>query len=253
VALLTQGAVIEPVNLAPVFVSPSPAESTTPAATANPSATARPTASPSPSASTMPPRKLNSNLAHPDALAWSPDSTRLAIAINGGIQVYGASGKDGDPPVAQFPAGGGVTSIDWSAAIPDHSLADVKPATNPQTLVDALLAATKLPGAADTPQNRPLTSIYVWAFDSSKPSPIAAIADATEATLAKYPPIAAIVDYHHWTAQGAWPLTGGCIRYRVVITGSIPPVASTFGLESNAPCNAPATPSPAVSTSAKPS
>jgi hypothetical protein len=236
VSLFQGGPVIEPVNLAPVFASPS----TSPVASGSPAAAATPSPRPSPSSSSVAPRSLNSKLLHVDSLAWSPDSSKLAIAVNGQIQVYAAAGKDGDKPVAQYPVGGGVTGIDWSAAISDRTIGDIKATPNPQTLVDALLAATKLPTAADTPQNRPLTQIYLWAFDSSKPSPIASIADATAEVLAKYPPLAAMVEYHHWTAQDPWALTGGCIRYRVVVTGSIPPVASTFGLTSNALCSAPA-------------
>ena len=246
VALLNHGAVIEPVNLSPVFESPSVGAS----AGATPKASPAPSRSPSPSATPTQPRSVNSKLLHPDSLAWSPDSSRLALAINGGIQVYAAAGKDGDKPVAQFPGGGGVTAIDWSPAILDHTIADVKATPNPQTLVDALLKATKLPAAADTAQNRPLTNIYLWAFDSSKPSAIASITDATPEILAKYPPLAAMVDYHHWIASDPWAMTGGCIRYRVVISGSIPPVAATVGLESNALCSAPpASGSPAASPS----
>jgi hypothetical protein len=253
VSLLDHGAVIEPVDLSPILASPSPSKVTNGSPQASPSASALASASPSPSV--VAPRRINSTLPHVDALAWSPDSTELAIAVNGAIQVYAAAGKDGDKPLAQYAAGGGVTAIDWSGAIPDHSLPDVKATGAPQTVVDALLASTRLPASADTPQLRPFTEIYVWAFDSSKSSPIASISDASPATLQKYPPMAAMVNYHHWTAQGAWPLAGGCIRYRVVIAGSISAVASTFGLDSNVACNAPPSPSapPSGSPSAKPS
>lgn len=236
VSLLDHGAVIEPVNLARILETPpaSPDASQSPAAT-----TAAP-ASPSPSASVVPPRRVNSKLPHVDSLAWSADSTQLAIAVNGVIQLYAVAGKDGDKPLAQYAPGGGISGVDWSPPLFDRTLADVKAAPKPQALVDALLASTRLPQAADTPQNRPLTQIYLWAFDSSKPSPIASITDATPDVLARYPPLAAIVDYHHWTAQDPWALAGGCTRYRVVITGSIPPVASTFGLATNALCSAPA-------------
>jgi hypothetical protein len=251
ISLIDHGAVIEPVDLAPILASPSPSTSASASGAAQESPPAKAGASPSASPSVAAPRHVNSRLPHVDALAWSPDSSQLAVAVNGAIQVYAVAGKDGDNPLAQFPAGGGVTGIDWSAAIPDHSLADVKPAGSPQAVVDALLAATRLPAAADTPQLRPLTQIYVWAFDSSKASPLASISDASAATLQKYPPAAAIVNYHHWTAQGAWPLAGGCIRYRVVIAGSIPAVASTFGLDSNIACNVPPSASPSGSPSAK--
>ena len=78
--------------------------------------------------------------------------------------------------------------------------------------------------------------MYVWQYDSSKASPIATIADATPAVLQQYPPMAAAVVFHHWAPSASWALSGGCYRYRVVIKGSIPPVAFTFGLGSNEPC-----------------
>lgn len=248
VSLLDHGAVIEPVNLAPILETPSTAPETSATAAPSPSSSA----SPSPSASVVPPRRVNSKLPHVDSLAWSPDSTQLAIAVSGQIQIYAVAGKDGDKPLAQYAAGGGVTGIDWSGPLLDRTPASIKPAPKPQTFVDALLAATKLPQAADTPQNRPLTNIYLWSFDSSKASPIASITDATPDVLAKYPPLAAIVDYHHWTAQDPWAMVGGCIRYRVVISGSIKPVAATFGLTSNALCSA-QTASPSASASTSPS
>jgi len=228
VSLVDHGALIEPVNLAPILASPSVPASAGP----SPSPSTKPTPSPSP----VPPRRVNSTLPHVDSLAWSPDAKQLAIAVNGGIQVYTTAGRDGDKPVATFLGTAGVTGLDWSAAIPSRALGGVKAAANPETFVDALLDATKLPAAADTSQNRPLTKVYLWAFDSSKASPIAAIQDATPAVLEKYPPLAAAVNFHHWTASDTWALAGGCMRYRVVITGSVPPVASTIGLASNSPC-----------------
>jgi hypothetical protein len=42
---------------------------------------------------------------------------------------------------------------------------------------------------------------------------------------------------HHWATVDTWALLGGCYRYRVVVTGSIPPVASTVGLASNTLCS----------------
>ena len=244
VSLVDHGAVIEPVNLALTLASPSPTD----AATASASPSSKP--SPSPSASAVPARRVNSKLPHVDALAWSPDSAQLAVAVNGGIQVYTVAGKDGDKPVNTWLAGAGVSGLDWSTPITDRGPSTVKATPNPQSLIDGLLTSTKLPAAADTPQLRPLTSIYIWAYDSSKPSPIASIADASPATLEKYPPLQGMVNYHHWTAPGAWALMGGCIRYRVVVTGSIPPVASTFGLETSAPCLAA---SPSASPSSSPS
>ena len=242
VSLVDHGAVIEPVNLAPVLPSPSVSASARP----SPSPTTKPTPTPSPVA----PRRVNSTLPHVDSLAWSPDAKQLALAVNGGVQIYAAAGRDGDKPVQAFLGTAGVTGIDWSAAIHTRSLSSVKAAANPETFVDTLLDATKLPAAADTSQARPLTKVYLWAFDSSKTSPIAAIADATPAVLQKYPPLAASVNFHHWIASDTWALTGGCVRYRVVITGSVAPVASTIGLASNAPCLGA---SPSVSPSASPS
>jgi hypothetical protein len=243
ISLPDQGPVIEPINVATPIASPPAASG---ASAAAPSAAATPThASPRPSAA---PRHVNSKLPHADAMAWSPDAKELALAVNGEIQVYSATGADGAGPAARYLSGGGVTGIDWSGPLTSKSLALVKPNKGPQSFVDALLDATKLPAAADTPAARPQTRIYLWQFDSSKPSPIAAIAAATPAVLQQYPPLDAGVVFHHWTASQSWQLLGGCNRYRVVIAGSIAPVASTFGLASNTPCNAP-TPSPTASAS----
>jgi hypothetical protein len=239
ISLIDHGALIEPVNLAPILPSPS-----TSAASGPP--VASPTAKASPTASPVQPRRVNSKLHHVDSLAWSPDAKTLAIAIDGALQLYAAAGKDGDPPVKTYSPAPGVTGVDWSGEIAGHSLAEVKAADNPQKLVDALLTATALPAAADTPANRALTRVYLWAYDSSKPSPIASLTDATPAILQKYPPLAAQVNYDHWAPLESWALTGGCTRYRVVVTGSIAPAASTFGLQSNAPCLG-ASPSPTPS------
>lgn len=245
VALSDHGALIEPVNLAPILASPSvPATSGAPSPAHSPSPSAKSTPTPSPAA----PSHVNSRLHHPDSLAWSPDAKTLAIAIDGGIQLYAVPGKDGAAPLKTYTPGTGITGVDWSDPDTRHSLADVKKAPNPLTLVDALLTATTLPQAADSLDKRPFTKIYLWAYDSNKPSPIASITDATPAVLAKYTPIAAQVNYDHWAPTDSWALTGGCIRYRVVVTGSIPPVASTFGLQSNTPCSG-ATPSPSASPS----
>jgi hypothetical protein len=243
ISLPDQGPVIRPINVAAPIASPSPAAS---ASTSAPAAT--PThASPLPSAA---PHHVNSKLAHTDSLAWSPDAKQLVLAIDGEVQVFKADAADG-------PAGGhyavpGIIGVDWSAPMAGESLALVKPDRGPQAFVDALLDATKLPAAADTAEARPLTKVYLWQFDSSKSSPIAAITDATAAVVQKYPPLPAGVVFHHWAASGTWALLGGCTRYRVVITGSVTPTASTFGLASNAPCNAPVvtpTPSPTAKTS----
>jgi hypothetical protein len=185
------------------------------------------------------PRAVNSKLPHADALAWSPDATLLALAVNGGIQIYSASGKDGTPPVKSYLARAGVGGLDWSGPIRGQSYASVKAATGPQAAVDALLKATKLPAAADTSSNRPMTKVYVWQYDSSKSSPIASITDATPEVLQQYPALAANYVFHHWVASAGWALRGGCFRYRVVIKGSIPATATTVGLSGAAPCKSP--------------
>jgi len=242
ISLPDQGPVIEPINVATPVASPSPVTSGTAAATAAPAH-----ASPAPSAA---PRHVNSKLPHADGLAWSPDAKKLGLAVNGGIEIYSSSGADGAAPVARYLTGGNVIDIDWSAPMPGQSLALVKPNAGPQSFVDALLEATKLPAAADTAANRPLTKVYLWQFDSTRSSPIATIADATPAILQQYPPLAAGVNLHHWAPSNFWQLLGGCFRYRVVITGSVPPTASTVGLASNIACNAPiVTPTPSPSPS----
>ena len=243
ISLPDQGPVTEPINVIAPIASQPPAAGGSPSAPA-----ATPThASPLPSAA---PHHVNSKLPHADALAWSPDAKQLVFAVDGEVQVYKADAADGTAG-AQYPAAG-IIGVDWSPPIPDESLALVKPDTGPQPCVDALLNATKLPAAADTSAARPLTKVYLWQFDSSKSSPIAAITDATAAVLQQYPPLAAGVVFHHWAASGTWVLLGGCSRYRVVIAGSVTPTASTLGLASNAPCNAPVvtpTPSPTAKTS----
>ncbi len=209
ISLPDQGPIIEPINVATPVASPSPVTSGTAAPAATPTH-----ASPVPSAA---PRHVNSKLPHADGLAWSPDAKQLALAVNGEIEIYAASGADGAVPVGRYLTGG----------------------------------KTKLPAAADTAANRPLTKVYLWQFDSSRPSPIATIADATPAILQQYPPLPARVSLHHWAASNSWQLLGGCFRYRVVvITGSEAPTASTIGLASNIACNAPAvTPTPSASPS----
>jgi len=244
------GPVIEPITVALPLASPSPSASGatpsgTPTAVSTPAAT--PPATPKPSAA---PKPVNSGLPHADGLAWSPDAKMLALAVNGELEIYSASAADGTAPTAKYLAGGGVIAVDWSGPITDQSLTLVKPSAGPQAMVDALLGATALPAAADSPAARPLTKVYLWQFDSTKASPIASIADATPAVLLQYPPLAAGVVFHHWAPTANWELLGGCYRYRVVITGSIAPVASTFGLAGNIPCNAPS-PSPSATSSAK--
>ena len=240
VAMPDHGAVIEPIN------SALPVE--TPSASASPSGTASTSPSAHPSASA--PHSVNSKLSHPDGLAWSPDDKQLALAVNGEIEIYGASSPDGTAPVNKYLAGANVTGVAWSDPIERQTFASVKADAGPQALVDGLLAATKLPAAADTPANRPFTKVYVWEFDSTRPSPISAITDATPDVLATYTPLAAGVALHHWAAIDPWALLGGCYRYRVVITGSIPPVASTVGLAASNLCSEKApSPSPTPSHS----
>src|SRR3989454_9713071 len=65
------------------------------------------------------------------------------------------------------------------------------------------------------------------------------------------PPLNAGVLFHPWGPLGSWALRGGCYRSRVVITGSVTPTATTFGLGGNMLCSA--KPSPTPSTTAGPS
>ncbi|HKC20810.1 MAG TPA: hypothetical protein VKE27_14400 [Candidatus Dormibacteraeota bacterium] len=232
------GAVIEAINSALPVETPSPS--------AGPSSTSVPTPK---QTGPQPPRPVNSRLPHPDGLAWSPDAKELAMAVNGEIEVYGAHSPDGTAPTNKYLAGGNVVGVAWSGPITYQTFASVKPSARPQATIDALLAATKLPAAADTAANRPFTKVYVWQFDSSKASAIAAINDATADVLAKYAPMDAGVDIHHWAATDDWALLGGCYRYRVVVTGSIPPVASTVGLAGSTLCTEKASPLPSPSHS----
>ena len=229
VALPTQGALLEPINSGLPIASPKPSGTPSPAASTSTKA--------SPSAA----KHVNSRLLHHDALSFSPDGSELAVAVNLEIELYKTSAPDG-PPANHYL--GNITGVSWSEAMPTRTIDDVKASPGPQPDVDALLTATKLPVAADTPANRPLTQIYMWQFDSSKPSPIASIADATPEVLAKYPPMAAGVVYHHWAPSDTWALLGGCYRYRVVIAGSIAPVAMTIGLAGSDLCSAKPSASP---------
>ena len=228
VSLPDHGAVIEPINSSLPIVKSTPSSS----APASPSTKA----SPSPTAAPAAPRRLNSRLPHVDGLAFSPDGKQLVAAVNGELEIYSASGRDGDAPLKRYLAGGNVTAVDWSDAIHDKPAAVLKASASPRALVDGLLGATRLPATADTPAARPLTKVYLWQYDSTKASPIASITDATPEVLAKYPPIAAGVVFHHWAPSGTWAFFGGCLRYRVVITGSVAPVATTVGLTGAAPC-----------------
>jgi hypothetical protein len=242
VSLPDHGAMIEPINSALPLATPN--------ASASPAASASPHATPAPSGGASGPRHINSKLPHVDSLAWSPDAKTIALAVNGELELYSASGSDGTAPTKKYLTGGNVVGVDWSAPLPDKTAVTLKSGPGPQATVDALLAATMLPAAADTPAARPLTKIYLWQFDSTKASPIESIKDATPAVLSQYPPLPAGVVFHHWAASINWQLLGGCFRYRVVVTGSVPPTASTFGLGTNALCSAPS-PSPSTSPSPK--
>jgi hypothetical protein len=243
VAMPDHGAVIEPINSALPVASPS--ASPTAIAAASP----LPSSHPSPTLSA--PKRVNSKLPHPDGLAWSPDATQLAVAVNGVVEFYNVSTPDGQPPANRYLNGANVIGVAWSDPIDDHTFAMVKASAGPQPVVDGLLNATKLPAQADTPANRPLTKVYLWQFDSTKTSPIDSITDATPDVLSKYPALNAGVVFHHWAASDTWALLGGCYRYRVVITGSVAPVAATFGLATNTLCSA--KPSPSASPAASPS
>lgn len=239
VALPDHGAMIEPLSTALPVASPSP--------TASPVASTTPHSA-TPSASVVP-HRVNSKLQHPDGLAWSVDGKQLVLAINGGLELYSAAAPDGTAPVGKFLGGSNVIGVAWSGAIEGKTSAAIKASPGPQAMVDALLDATKLPAAADTPQARPLTQVYLWQFDSSTSSPISAITDATPDAISKYPPIGSGVVFHHWAPTDTWALLGGCFRYRVVITGSVGPTPSTFGLAENALCSARPSPTPSPTRS----
>jgi hypothetical protein len=242
-----KGPVTMPINVAAPVASSSPTSSGPPPSSAG----SLPHASPSSSTAV---HHVNSRLPHPDALAWGPGAKEVVLAVSGEIQIYNATAADGTLPRGRYLASQNIIGIDWSEPLISQSLALVKPNRGPQAIVDALLNATKLPAAADSPEARPLTRVYIWPFDSSKSSPIAAITDPTAAVLQQYPPLPAGVVFHHWAASESWALLGGCIRYRVVITGSVTPTASTFGLGSNTPCNAPVlTPTPGPTAKGSPS
>jgi hypothetical protein len=245
VSLPDHGATIMPINTAVPMASASPNASPSASPPAVVSPRASPTASQAPARG---PSRINSKLPHVDSLSWSPDGKQIVLAVNGGLEVYATSGADGTPPAKKWP-GANIIGTDWSEPVPGKTWEMVKPGPGPQATVDALLAATALPPAADTAAARPQTRVYLWQFDSSKPSPLSAIADPTSAVLTQYPPLPAAVVFHHWAPSVNWQLLGGCFRYRVVIAGSIPPVASTIGLGSNTLCNA--TPSPSPSGSPK--
>jgi len=227
VSLPTRGAVIEPINSSLPLPPASPVQGTSTPAGSPAVKTPKPPAKP---------RAVNSALPHVDGLAWSPDASQLAFAVSGELQIYGSQARDGTPPVHRYLGTSHVQNVDWSGAISGETFAAIKASHGPQAMVDALLSVTRLPAAADTPANRPLTKIYLWQWDSSKASPIASITDATAAVLQQYPPLAAGVVFHHWAPSVSWELLGGCYRYRAVIKGSVAPKAITIGLASDTPC-----------------
>src|SRR5216683_4729853 len=98
VALPDHGAVIEPINSALPVATPTASVSASPTASAS--------AHPTPAVTA--PKHVNSKLPHPDGLAWSPDAKQLALAVNGEIELYGASAADGTPPVAKYLTGGNI-------------------------------------------------------------------------------------------------------------------------------------------------
>jgi hypothetical protein len=242
VSLPDHGAVIESINTALPLATPSASGSAPPSAS--------PAATPTPSTAPTAPRRVNSKLPHVDGLAWGPDAKQVALAVNGELEIYSASGADGTPPAKTYLTGGNVVGVDWSSPITTKTPAMLKAGAGPLAMVDGLLNATKLPAAADTSAGRASTKIYLWQFDSTKTSPLESISDATPAILTQYPPLPAGVVFHHWAPSANWLLLGGCFRYRAVVTGSVAPAAATFGLASNTPCNAPAvTATPASSSS----
>ena len=139
---------------------------------------------------------------------------QLALAVNGGIQLYAAAGKDGDAPVKTYSpaprASPASTGQDRSRAT---ASAEVKAAANPQNV--RRRAARPRPRCRPPPTRRrtaPLTKIYLWAYDSSKSSPIAAITDATPGDPAEVPAAGRAGQLPPLgTASSTWALTGGCI------------------------------------------
>jgi hypothetical protein len=250
VSLPDHGAVIQPISSALPLASPSPNAGA--AATASPHATSSPAPKPTPSAAAVAPHRINSKLPHVDGLAWSPDARQVVLAVNGELELYSSGGTDGTAAAKIYLSGTNVTGTAWSAPMPNETASTLKPGPGPQAMVDALLSATALPAAADTPEARPQTRVYLWQFDSTRASPIESIKDATPALLTQYPPQASGVVFHHWAPSDTWGLLGGCYRYRVVVTGSVAPAASTFGLATNTLCSTPPSPSSSPKSSSSP-
>src|SRR5258708_22258077 len=135
VALPDHGAVIEPINSALPVAIPSASASASPTASAS--------AHPTPAVTA--PKHVNSKLPHPDGLAWSPDAKQLAVAVNGEIELYGASAADGAPPATKFLAGANVVGVAWSGPIAPSTLAGVKAGAAPPPTAHAPPNPTRLP------------------------------------------------------------------------------------------------------------
>ena len=127
--------------------------------------------------------------------------------------------------------------MSWSQELPGLTLARVRATSSPQPLVDALLAATRLPGGDVSVGDRARTKVYVWRVDLHQPgaasSEVAKVTAVTPDFLARHPPLASSVLWHHW-APG-W-LLGGCYRYRVVVSWPSGSVASTVSLGDQRSC-----------------
>jgi hypothetical protein len=175
-------------------------------------------------------RPLEGVAGTPAALAWSPSSSRLALALGGGVEVVAVADKAGAP--ASLLPGAGVTGIAWSDPLGSVTFASVKAVPPPQGTVDALLAATALPAADDSVSGRARTKVYLWRYDlkqaGAAASPVATVTSAGAAFLSSHPPLAATVLWHHWAA-GEW-LLGGCYRYRAIVAGATSSLASTISL-----------------------
>jgi hypothetical protein len=184
------------------------------------------------------PRELASAGTGVSALAWGPDA-RLAAVANGTLKVLEVPADGVTPaPAVQYSAGPGLSSVSWSGAMPDLTLAGVKATSGPQALVDGLLRATRLPAADASVGDRARTKVYLWRLDLKQPgaagSAVAKVTSASPDFLAQHPPLEAGALWHHW-APADW-LLGGCYRYRAVVVWPSGSVASTFSLGDQAAC-----------------
>jgi hypothetical protein len=185
------------------------------------------------------PKPLAAVTAAPSSLAWDHSSTRLALALNGGLTIVQPPAGSATPaPPTAYLAGAGVVSVDWSAPLSSVAFDRVHQVPAPQALVDGLLAATRLPASDDDVSARARTKVYLWQIDlrqrRAATAPQATVANVTPAFLSAHPALAASVLWHHW-APDDW-LLGGCFRYRAVVAGSGAAVASTFSLGDPSPC-----------------